>query len=106
MLFRHGDLLITTIDALPDHGPRQNSPILAYGAITGHVHRIEDSARVEIFHRGDEIYLHVLSPTRIIHEEHQPIDLDSGYYRVWRQREYMPADDRWRTGVSFRIVRY
>ncbi len=105
MLFRHGDLLIETIDTLPHHGPRRNSPILAYGAVTGHVHRIEDSARAEIFYSGNEIYLHILAPTRIIHEEHHPIDLDPGYYRVWCQREYMPVNERWRTGVSFRTVR-
>jgi hypothetical protein len=26
----------------------------------------------------------------VIHEEHQPITLEPGIYRVWQQREYTP----------------
>jgi hypothetical protein len=30
----------------------------------------------------------------VVHEEHRPITLTSGYYRVWRQREYSPEEIR------------
>jgi hypothetical protein len=30
----------------------------------------------------------------IIHEEHSPIPLARGFYRVWRQREYSPQEIR------------
>jgi hypothetical protein len=30
----------------------------------------------------------------VIHEEHAPIPLPTGYYQVWRQREYTPQEIR------------
>ena len=53
---------------------------------------------------GTTMYLRVLEPTRIVHEEHKPIPLDPGVYRVWQQREYIPQS-QWRGGISFRTVR-
>lgn len=30
-------------------------------------------------------------PATLVHDEHGPIALDPGVYRVWKQREYVPA---------------
>lgn len=103
-LWRHGDVLIQEVDALPDRGVRRSDPILAYGEVTGHSHRVEAPERAEVWLMGATMYLRVLEPTRIVHEEHRPIPLDPGVYRVWQQREYVPQS-QWRGGISFRTVR-
>jgi hypothetical protein len=37
----------------------------------------------------------VRGPTATLtHEEHAPVTLTTGYYRVWRQREYSPEEIR------------
>jgi hypothetical protein len=69
-------------------------PILAYGEVTGHCHRIEHASDAEIWEYRNELFLHVLVSTRIVHEEHHPIALPPSTYRVWQQREYTPQEIR------------
>lgn len=105
-LWRHGDVLIQAVACLPEGGVRMAEPVLAHGEVTGHAHRIEMPERAELWWVMGTIYLRVLAPTRIVHEEHEPIPLEPGAYRVWQQREYIPKSERLASGgVSFRSVR-
>lgn len=108
-LYRHGDVLIQEVEALPDGAfqPQESGEvILAHGEVTGHSHRIENPAAVELWRVYGGSYIRVIEPTRVVHEEHQPITLEPGVYRYWRQREYVPRGERTRFngGVSFRTV--
>jgi hypothetical protein len=95
MLWRHGDVLIAQTTEFPASATRSMSPILVRGEVTGHSHRIEDPALAEVWiDRGRDMYLKVLATTRVIHEEHLPITLPPGTYRVWQQREYTPQKIR------------
>jgi hypothetical protein len=40
--------------------------------------------------RQGALFLEVMRPTQIIHQQHHPIELPAGCYRVIRQREYTP----------------
>ena len=91
MLWRHGDVLIASIPQIPTGTQPRTGTVLVYGEATGHAHRIEDPSTAEIWARGNELFLHVLSEALIVHEEHMPITLPAGTYRVWQQREYSPA---------------
>jgi len=95
MLYRHGDVLIMAVDELPQGGEKRSITILVHGEATGHAHRIEDATRDEIWIVNGEMFLNVLTETRIVHEEHQPITLPVGVYRVWQQREYTPQEIRY-----------
>ncbi len=90
-LYRHGDVLIGSVETVPaDVTPRKNL-VLAYGEVTGHSHRIADPSTAEAFERHGDIYLRVIAPVaHVIHEEHNTIELPQGIYRVWQQREYTP----------------
>jgi hypothetical protein len=95
MLWRQGDVLIETITAIPSEAQlRSGPPILVTGEATGHAHRLEDADAAEIWELGSSLYLKVLAETRIIHDEHGPISLPVGLYRIWQQREYTPEDIR------------
>ena len=91
-MYRHGDLLISAIPSIPKGTkPTQNS-ILARGEVTGHAHRIEPKENAILFEDGENMYLHVIAQSAcVVHEEHAPISLPQGFYRVWRQREYVPG---------------
>lgn len=107
MLWRHGDVLIQSVDDMDDvpaGGRRQNEPVLAHGEVTGHRHRVEDASAAELWRVNDTLYLKVIDVARIIHEEHAPIELPHGLYRVWQQREYIPSNQRGGTGTSFRTI--
>ncbi len=83
--------MIAPVAEIPSGAERRPTAILATGELTGHSHRIESPDTAELlFHRG-ELYLRVTaSSARVVHEEHRPITLPRGAYRVWFQREYTP----------------
>jgi hypothetical protein len=91
MLYRHGDVLINKIPALPAGVQKQTGTTLAHGEITGHSHRIQQTQAVQLWVNGSELFLEVKAPSAtLIHEEHRAIELPQGFYRVWKQREYRP----------------
>src|ERR1051326_2774213 len=92
MLWRQGDVLIADIPELPEGGERRQSPVLVTGEATGHAHQVEMLDSAEIWEINGQLYLKVLDATRILHEEHLPITIPPGTYRVWQQREYSPRD--------------
>jgi hypothetical protein len=90
-LYRHGDVLLKSIATIPKNAQKHQGVILAHGEVTGHSHRLQPSDAVQLWVDGNELFLEV-KPTgaTLIHEEHRTIQLPSGLYRVWRQREYRP----------------
>ncbi len=99
MIYRQGDVLIESIDAMPETGrtvkPEQGRIMLAYGEATGHHHSI--AARdVEYALQDDNgaLFLKMCSGSVVTHPEHAKIDLPAGTYRVTRQREYSPEEIR------------
>lgn len=98
MMYRQGDVLLMQIDTLPESaeaGDLENGRIiLAHGEVTGHAHAV-DSAYAQIFVDKDARFLHVCeSGADLVHEEHATIALAPGYYRIVRQREYLPDSSR------------
>ena len=97
--YRQGDVFIERVDALPTTTtpkPRDRGRVvLAYGEVTGHAHAI-DSALAELFEErdGGTLYLRVDGPVDLTHEEHAPIALAPGVYRITHQREYSPSEIR------------
>lgn len=93
-MHRQGDLLFVTA-RLPRERTQVDHLVLAEGEATGHAHRVtEGEARQYVANRLQ--YLTVRSRTAIVtHEEHGPIVLRRGTWRVVRQREYAPEEVRY-----------
>lgn len=93
--YRHGDVLIEEVPTLPKVREKLPHTILAHGEVTGHCHRIKESGAADFYTTSEGFYLHVRGESAtVVHEEHRPITLTAGYYRVWRQREYSPEEIR------------
>jgi len=91
MMWRQGDVLIAAVDAVPRHAKRWLSTILVRGEITGHSHRIQVPDTAELWECDGVLFVNVMASTAtVVHEEHKPITLPRGIYRVWQQREYTP----------------
>jgi hypothetical protein len=107
-IFAQGDLLLERVDDVAPSGTvEQNMDgaalVLLEGEATGHAHAIRE--RVTLF-RDDSLardipaglyvgHVQVGSAyARVTHEEHGPITLLRGTYRVRRQRELGPRDAR------------
>jgi len=61
--------------------------VLAEGETTGHAHRI-NSTGAELFDLNGRMFLKVVEPAMLTHEEHKHIEIDPGIYEVGRVREY------------------
>ncbi len=96
-LFRQGDILLERIDALPESAIQESITgpvILAHGESTGHNHAIH-SGNVRLFKTDLATFIEVEgSLVQLTHEEHSPIALEPGVYRMTRQREYTPDEIR------------
>lgn len=105
-MFAQGDLLIERVDDMEPTGTMLPADaagvvVLAEGELSGHRHTIQE--RVTMF-RDDSLardvptglyigHVKVESGTAsITHQEHAPITLLGGTYRVRRQRELEPRD--------------
>lgn len=98
--YRQGDLLIEEVSNIPKGLKKINDKILARGEGSNHVHVI-DKKNVDIYENDDLItthYLRIWNKSTIKHldentgnqAEHDPIVLDSGNYKIIRQREFNP----------------
>lgn len=95
MQYRHGDVLIEPIGQIPKRKKKLQHSTLAFGEITGHSHRIKETDAVVLFESSGILFIDVVNEfATVIHEEHDPIKLPKGFYRVWRQREYTPEEIR------------
>jgi hypothetical protein len=108
-IFAQGDLLLERVaDVAPSGTVSENLEgavlVLLEGEKTGHHHAISDDD-VTMFH-DDKLardipaglyigHVQVNAPSaRVTHEEHAPLTLPRGTYRVRRQRELGPRDAR------------
>ena len=92
---RHGDLGITPIDKIPDEAKKMytgNSYVLAEGEYTGHKHLLQTKERegFNVFISGNDLFLEMLKPAKLSHEEHKTIEIEIGTYKINRENEYDP----------------
>ncbi|MFE2108380.1 hypothetical protein ACFXAF_21295 [Kitasatospora sp. NPDC059463] len=101
-MFRQGDVLMVPVveEAVPARvgslaaQPRDTRGrlVLALGEVTGHAHAVVGPG--ELRRESGELgtaWLHLPEGGRVVHEEHAAIPLPKGWYRVVRQREYVPG---------------
>lgn len=103
-IFRQGDVLLELVAAIPQGAKDVTAGdriVLAYGEATGHTHAVHDpltektpKGRAKLWDAGAERFLQVIEKTALKHEEHAPVELDPGIYRVVQQREYGPEEIR------------
>jgi hypothetical protein len=105
-LCAQGDILVERVDdALVSgqivHAADAGAVVVAEGELTGHHHKL--FGRVTLYRDDalvhdipDNLYIghvQVKGPSgRLEHEEHAPINLEQGTYRVRRQRQLEPSD--------------
>lgn len=95
-LYRHGDVLVESVNTVPDEARRLHHLVLAEGELTGHSHRIAERDAAVLFELGSNLFLRVIGETAtLVHQEHGPISRPTGTYRVWKQREYSPREIRY-----------
>lgn len=103
--FRQGDVFVEQVRMRPREGRQATDKghvIVAYGEVTGHAHEVlaadpvaDAPPAAQLFEEPDGTrYLFVKRACVLTHQEHGPIKLVPGCYRVGRQREYSPEEIR------------
>lgn len=90
--FRQGDVLLVAVQAIPAGATperRAGRIVLAEGEVTGHAHAIAELDARTFTHDGQR-YLLTRSIAQLVHEEHAPIEVPEGSWRIVIQREYEP----------------
>lgn len=90
---RQGDVFLEKVEAVPDGATAVEGLVLAEGEQTGHAHRVR-GGRAKLFEAAGERFLRVAARATLRHEEHSPVALPRGVYRVAIQREYHPSEIR------------
>jgi hypothetical protein len=89
--YRQGDVYIKEIKSIPNNAKEElceRRIILAEGESTGHAHSIVSAAAL-LYLLGDRMFIKTSGCT-VEHEEHGPLDIESGSYEILKQREYHP----------------
>lgn len=103
-MYRQGDLLIVEIDKIPNKKRlrKVKDKIILRGEATGHAHQLVGgdlySERwgsglglgVGQGRSGPNMYIDIGKTAKIVHQEHDTLELPKGSYQVVRQREYSP----------------
>lgn len=96
--YRQGDVLVVRVAAVPAEATEARREhgriILAHGEVTGHAHAIVSPDAAPFMTPEGELYIVVDEVSELLHEEHAPITLEPGAYKVVRQREYLPEEIR------------
>lgn len=98
-MIRQGDVALVAIDEIPAEAvelPRDagDRVVLAYGEVTGHAHALHEPGVTMLRAANADVFLRVIEPSNLVHEEHAKIPVPPGTYRVVRQREYHPDELR------------
>jgi hypothetical protein len=100
---QQGDVIIRNVTEIPDGAVRVKRTlkgfVLAEGEATGHAHRIVEHG-AELYEKDGILYIKVEKPVQVKHEEHKPITLTEGIYRVGHVREYDPFKEEARRIVD------
>lgn len=78
--FQQGDVILIPED-LPKNRNEIKSPVVQEGEHTGHAHRLT-GGEYEQFEHKNVRYLRIVKPTTLKHEEHHPIEIPLGTYRI------------------------
>ena len=89
-MFRQGDVLLVEVGGVPKGSTKLDHTILAFGEVTGHKHVCHGKSVAQYLNERVQ-YLSVKEATaRLQHEEHGPLEVPTGVYKVVIQREYTP----------------
>ena len=89
MFYQQGDVIIEQTE-IPNTAKKidKDRIILAEGEMTGHSHTIEDTSNCFAFESSEGLYLRVINEVTIKHEEHKPITVPPGNYKIRKVQEY------------------
>ena len=100
MYYRHGDVLIESVEKMPDNLLPKKDCVLLEGETTGHMHTL---TKAKVFTTVEKPsvtndyligYFETEEGALLTHQEHQTIELPKGIYKFYAQREWDEQEER------------
>ena len=92
MFLQQGDVIIEKCESMPQDAKsvpaKERGYVLAEGEATGHAHVIDKVADIEFVEKDGMFYIKNEKPVTVKHEEHRPITIPAGTWKVRGIREY------------------
>lgn len=90
MFFQQGDVIIERIDEMPDNLKKLEGGVLEEGETPGHYHQLDGDLTAVALYEDDSAnkYLKTMADMVLKHEEHKPIAIPPGMYRVRKVQEF------------------
>lgn len=86
---QQGDVILRRIESLPDGTKKiaETNLVLAEGEVTGHFHGLSQRG-AEMFQLENKVFIKLVEPATITHQEHKPVNLEPGIWEVGRVQEF------------------
>lgn len=81
-----GDVFLCKIAEIPNGAKEIKQRPLAYGEVTGHSHKVEEA--ITMYEQDGTLYLKTDRDVSLKHEEHKPVTIAPGNWRVGIVQEY------------------
>lgn len=81
-----GDVGLIPVENVPE-GAKLKDRTIALGEATGHHHTFRQES-VQVFEKGGEQFVRVKQVGTLEHQEHAPLEVKRGIYKVVRQRVF------------------
>ncbi len=99
--YRQGDILFEKVDSFNENGQQLDTKTVAKGEKTGHHHSFREQDQVLLYGTQEPEMVVVESEVaQITHQEHKPIELEKGIYKVTREQGYNPFLQRLQRSVD------
>ena len=86
--YGQGDVRMFPIEDIPAEAKVKKDGVVAEGEATGHAHRVSDIQAAMVLEHGENMFINAPDGTTITHEEHKPITLPPGKYKVGIVQEF------------------
>ena len=91
MFIQQGDIIIERVEELPKGLKKLDHGILEEGETPGHYHQFDGYSPTDVAVYEDENknkFFHNFNAITIKHEEHAPVEIPRGIYRIRKVREF------------------
>jgi len=92
---QQGDVCMERVESIPPEAIKiARTPrgyVLAEGETTGHAHIIQDD--VELYEKDGVLYVRTMEPAHLVHEEHAPLIVAQGIWKVMMVQEFCPFEE-------------
>lgn len=100
-----GDIIFVRVKEIPKDAKIKQDGVIAEGEQSGHFHKlktvvaVKEGTRTEeiekmtdglVYEKNGDLFVKANAPTTIVHNEHNPVVLPKGTYKIKRTREYTP----------------